>query len=166
MEGDEFVGGHLRKIEILKNAAPLVGLSAVTGGLLFNDENIQCGILFLDLNGACKSADAAADNQNVTAQFILFIFHVFHPLPVTFERLKQPLAGIIGNYADSFLFADALAVEAVLTVFNILENRLFLFGIPTYDIDKASLVAESAAHALLWIKFNLMFSEDRRNHLL
>jgi hypothetical protein len=82
------------------------------------------------------------------------------------ERLEQPLAGVIGNYTDSFLLADALAIEAVLAVLNVLENRLPVFSVPADDVDEAGFVAKAAADALRGIKFDVVLCEDRREHLL
>ena len=70
------------------------------------------------------------------------------------------LACIVGNDLNSVLLANELAIEAMLAVFNILENGLFVFLIPTNYIDKACLVAELAANAFLGVKLNAMISVD------
>ena len=70
------------------------------------------------------------------------------------------LARVVGNDLDGFLLADELAIEAMLAVFNILDNRLSVFLIPANYIDKASLVAKLAANAFLREKINAMISVD------
>ena len=70
------------------------------------------------------------------------------------------LACIVGNNLQSVFLADELAVEAMLAIFNILENGLFVFRIPANYIDKAGLVAELAANAFLGVKINAMISVD------
>ena len=82
------------------------------------------------------------------------------------ERLEQTFAGVIGNYTDSFLLALALAVEAVLAVLDILEDRLPVLLVPADDVDEAGLVAQAAADAFRGIKLDGVFCEDRREHLL
>ena len=68
------------------------------------------------------------------------------------------LACIVGNDLQSVALADKLAIEAVLAVFNILENGLLVLGIPADYIDKAGFVAKLAANALLGIEFDTMIS--------
>ena len=68
------------------------------------------------------------------------------------------LACIIGNYNDSFLLANRLAIEAVLAIFNILEDGLLILCIPADNVYEAGLVAQLAANALLGIEFDTMIS--------
>ena len=70
------------------------------------------------------------------------------------------LACIVGNDLDGVLLADELAIEAMLAVFNILDNGLFVFLIPANYINEASLVAKLAANAFLGVKINAMISVD------
>ena len=70
------------------------------------------------------------------------------------------LACIVGDNLNSVLLANELAIEAMLAVFNILENGLFVFSIPANYVNKASLVAKLAANALLGVKINAMISVD------
>jgi len=67
-------------------------------------------------------------------------------------------ACVIGDYLDSFFFANGLAVEAMLAIFHILEYRFLIFGIPADNVYKAGLVAQLAANALLRIEFDAMIS--------
>lgn len=68
------------------------------------------------------------------------------------------LACIVGNYNDSFLLANRLAVEAVLAIFNILEDGLLVFGIPADNVYEAGLVAQLATDALFGIELDAMIS--------
>ena len=68
------------------------------------------------------------------------------------------LACVIGNYNDSFLLANGLAVEAVLAIFNILEDGLLVFGIPANNVYEAGLVAQLATDTLFGIELNAMIS--------
>lgn len=68
------------------------------------------------------------------------------------------LTCIVGNYNDSFLLANRLAIEAVLAIFNILEDRLLVLCIPTDNVYEAGLVAQLAANALFGIELDAMIS--------
>jgi len=68
------------------------------------------------------------------------------------------LACIVGNYNDSFLLANGLAVEAVLAIFNILEDGLLVFGVPADNVYEAGLVAQLATDALFGIELDAMIS--------
>lgn len=68
------------------------------------------------------------------------------------------LACIVGNYNDSFLLANRLAIEAVLAIFNILEDRLLVLCVPADNVYEAGLVAQLAADALFGIEFYTMIS--------
>ncbi len=68
------------------------------------------------------------------------------------------LACVVGNYNDSFLLANGLAVEAVLAIFNILEDWLLVFGIPANNVYEAGLVAQLTSDALFGIELNAMIS--------
>lgn len=68
------------------------------------------------------------------------------------------LACVVGNYNDSFLLANGLAVEAVLAIFNILEDGLLVFGIPANNVYEAGLVAQLTSDALFGIELNAMIS--------
>ncbi len=59
-----------------------------------------------------------------------------------------------------------LAIDAMLAVLNIRENRLSVFGVPADNVDEAGLVAKTAAYAFRGIKFDFVVCEDRRKHLL
>ena len=71
------------------------------------------------------------------------------------------LACIVGNDLDGILLADELTVEAVLAVFNILEDGLLVFRVPANDVDEAGFVAKLAADALLGEKVYAMISIDQ-----
>ena len=77
---------------------------------------------------------------------------------ILFEGLHKMLACIVGNYNDSFLLANRLAIEAVLAIFNILEDWLLVLSIPADNVYEAGLVAQLAADALLGIEFDTMIS--------
>jgi len=81
-------------------------------------------------------------------------------LRVALKVLQQVLAGMIRDDLDRFLGTDALAVEAVLAVLNILEDRLLRLGIPADDVYEASLVAQLATDALLGIELDFVISEN------
>ena len=68
------------------------------------------------------------------------------------------LACIVGNYNDSFLLANRLAIEAVLTIFNILEDGLLILCIPADNVYEAGLVAQLATNTLFRIEFDAMIS--------
>ena len=70
------------------------------------------------------------------------------------------LACIVGDNLDGILLANELAIEAMLAVFNILENGLSVFLIPTNYIDEAGFIAKLAANAFLGVKINAMISVD------
>ena len=72
------------------------------------------------------------------------------------------LTGIVGDNLDSVSLAYELAIEAVFAVFDILENRFLVLGIPADDVYEASLVAQLAADTLLGIEFD---SVIRENHI-
>ena len=68
------------------------------------------------------------------------------------------LACVVRNYNDSFLLANGLAVEAMLTIFNVLEDGLLVFGIPADNVYEAGLVAQLTSDALFGIELNAMIS--------
>ena len=72
------------------------------------------------------------------------------------------LACIVGNYNDSFLLANRLAIEAVLAIFNILEDGLLVLSVPADNVYKAGLVAQAAAYALFGVEFNFMIGLNHR----
>ena len=76
------------------------------------------------------------------------------------------LACIVGNNLDSISLAYELAIEAMFAVFNILENRFLVFGIPADNVYKASLVAQLAANALFRIEFDFVTGINHRFHPL
>jgi len=76
------------------------------------------------------------------------------------------LAGVVGDNLDSVSLAYELAIEAVFAVFNILENRFLVLGIPADNVYKASLVAQLAANALFRIEFDFVIGIDHRFHPL
>ena len=57
------------------------------------------------------------------------------------------LTAVIGNDLNGVLAADRLAVKAMLAVFNIFENGLFVFLIPPDNVYKAGLIAKLTANA-------------------
>ena len=57
------------------------------------------------------------------------------------------LTCVIRNDLYGFLAADRLAVKAMLAVFNIFKNGLFVFLIPPDNIYEAGLIAELTANA-------------------
>ena len=77
MEGDEILGIDLFQVEILEHAAAAVGLARVTGEVLLHHQHVGVGIVLLDGGRAAQAADAAADDQDVTAQFVPFT-HLVH----------------------------------------------------------------------------------------
>ena len=77
MEGHEFLGIDLVQIEILEHAAAPVGLAGEAGEVLLNHQHVGIGVVLLDGGGAGEAADTAADDQNITAQFVPFT-HLVH----------------------------------------------------------------------------------------
>ena len=61
----ELLGLHVVQIKVLENAAALVGLTAVTGSLLFNHDDGCIGILFLGRNCCGQTGNTAANDQKV-----------------------------------------------------------------------------------------------------
>ena len=76
------------------------------------------------------------------------------------------LAGVVGDNLDSVSLAYELAIEAVFAVFDILENRFLVFGIPADNVYKASLVAQLAANALFRIELDFVTGINHRFHPL
>lgn len=58
------------------------------------------------------------------------------------------LTAVIGNDLNGVLAADRLAVKAMLTVFYIFENGLFVFLVPPDNVYEAGLIAKLASNAL------------------
>ena len=88
----------------------------------------------------------AAYDQHIA--FDIVSKHLCPPLSgIRGERLEKSLALIVGNDLDGVSGAHRLTVEAVLAVVHIQKQRLFVFGIPADNVNKAGLVAKSAAHA-------------------
>ena len=85
---------------------------------------------------------------------------------ILFEGLHKMLACIVGNYNDSFLLANRLAVEAVLAIFNILEDGLLVLSIPADNVYEAGLVAQLAANALFRIELDFVTGINHRFHPL
>ena len=155
MEGEEIFALDLFGVEILQNTAAAVGLSGITGGLLFNNENIQIGSALLNGDSVGKTGNTAAHHQNIA--FNIGAFHVcLLSLVVALKRLEKSLALIIGNNLDCVLIANGFAIEAMLAVVNIEKQRLSCLGVPADNVHKAGLVAQAAAYALFGVEFNFM----------
>ena len=58
-------------VKILQHAAAAVGLAGVTSKVLFHHQHVGVGVALFDGDGAGKSADAAAEDQNVTGCLII-----------------------------------------------------------------------------------------------
>ena len=91
------------------------------------------------------------------SQHIVFVLLIALTSPVLVERLQQMLARVVGYHIDGLFFAQSHAEEAVLAVFNILEDRLFRLSIPADHVYEAGLVADLTADAFFSVKFYTVF---------
>jgi hypothetical protein len=90
------------------------------------------------------------------------LFHslIFFTSPVSVKVLEQMLAGVVGDHLDGVLFTYALAVEAVLAILNVAEDRLFGLRVPADHVHEAGFVALLAAHALFRRELDAVFGMD------